>query len=251
VSVTSQELVERFGSLRAADVAALDAAAGAAGVDTLQLMELAGLQVARGVWRRLGERPGRVAVVAGRGNNGGDGLVAARHLDAWGCAVTCAVVAETDERVRGAAARQLVAVRGIGLDVAVSVDTGALVARLRGADVAVDALLGTGLRDAPRGADARAIDALAAGAAFVVSVDVPSGLDATTGAAAGACVLAGATVTLTAMKAGLWTTAGRRRAGEILVGDIGMPAAAWRSAKLRAPSEVVGGALVPVPEATH
>ena len=243
------DLVARFGSLSAADVAALDAAAAAAGVDTLQLMEVAGLQVARGVWRTLGRRPGRVTVIAGRGNNGGDGLVAARHLDAWGCAVSCVVLAGDGGAVRGAAGRQLAAARGIGVAVAVTDDMNVVAATLRAADVAVDALLGTGLRGAPRVADGAAIELLGGGGAGVVSVDVPSGLDATTGGAAGACVRAAVTVTLTAMKAGLWTPAGRERAGELLVGDIGMPAAAWRSVGLRAPSAVVGGELLPVPDA--
>jgi hydroxyethylthiazole kinase-like uncharacterized protein yjeF len=248
--LNSTELANRFGSLTAADVAALDAAAVAAGVDVVQLMEVAGFQVARGAWLRLGERPGRIVVAAGHGNNGGDGLAAARHLDAWGCEVVCLVVTDDESRVRGAAATQLAALRGIGVSVTAIIDMNEVHARIKGADLAIDALLGTGLRDAPRGPDAEAIEALNAGAAAVLAIDVPSGLDATTGAAPGVCVRAALTVTLTAMKAGLWTPRGREQAGDILVGDIGMPSAAWRGAGLERPVAVVGGMLLPVPATT-
>ena len=78
-----------LGELTSEDVARLDAAAAECGVSTLQLMEIAGWQVARCAWRHLG-RPSGVGVVAGYGNNGGDGLVAARHLATWGCAVRAA-----------------------------------------------------------------------------------------------------------------------------------------------------------------
>jgi ADP-dependent NAD(P)H-hydrate dehydratase / NAD(P)H-hydrate epimerase len=177
--------------------------------------------------------------------------VAARHLDAWGCAVTCVVVAAEESRVRGAAAVQLAACRGIGVDVAVTADADAVRRAAREAALCVDALLGTGLRDAPRGEDAAAIDALNGSGRAVLAVDVPSGLDASDGGAPGACVRAAATVTLTAMKAGLWTPAGRELAGDLLVADIGMPAAAWRAAGLRRPRDVVGGALLPVPATTR
>ena len=244
------DLVARFGSLTAEELGRLDAAAVAAGVDVLQLMEVAGLQVARAAWAALGDKPRAVLVVAGRGNNGGDGLVAARHLDAWGCAVACLVVAGDDAEVRGAAAAQLAGLRGLGLDVAVTTDINTLRARAREAALLVDALLGTGLRDAPRERDAPAIDVLNGGGVPVLAVDVPSGLDATDGTAPGACVRAAGTVTLTAMKAGLWTPRGRAQAGDVLVADIGMPAAAWRRAGLTRPRDVVAGMLLPVPATT-
>src|SRR5438105_10581902 len=78
VTAASNDLRARFGSLRSEDVAALDRAAQEIGISTLQLMEIAGWQVARCAWHMVNERPATIAVVAGRGNNGGDGLVAAR-----------------------------------------------------------------------------------------------------------------------------------------------------------------------------
>ena len=246
MSEAPAELVERFGALTAEELGRLDTAAVAAGVDVLQLMEIAGFQVARAAWTAIGEKSGAVNVVAGRGNNGGDGMVAARHLDAWGCTVTCIVIAEEAADVRGAAATQLAGLRGIDVDVAVTTDINVVRARARESALVIDGLLGTGLHDAPRERDAAAIDALNGSGIPVLAIDVPSGLDATDGRTPGACVRAAGTVTLTAMKAGLWTARGREQAGDVLVADIGMPAAAWRDAGLERPRDVVAGALLPV-----
>jgi NAD(P)H-hydrate epimerase len=236
--MSAASLERRYGALPADRLAALDAAAVATGVDILMLMEVAGWQVARCAWRMLGRRPARVLVAAGRGNNGGDGLVAARHLRAWGCAVE-AVVAGEEARLRAA--------RGAGVTVTAAGDASArLSATAAAADLCVDALLGTGLRSAPRPPDAGAITALEG--ARVLSVDVPSGLDASTGEAHDPCVRAEVTCTLTAVKSGLWTDAGRARAGRVVVADIGMPATAWTACGLRPPTAVRGGALLTVPQ---
>ena len=234
--------VAGYGSLSAADVAALDAAAVASGVSVLQLMEIAGWQVARSVWRMLRFASAPVVVVAGRGNNGGDGLVAARHLSAWGCTVHAVVIAESPSELRDIVATQLTAAENSGVHTTFATDARAVGEALRGATVVVDALLGTGLRGAPRVHDAAAIVAI--DNARVLAVDVPSGIDATTGEAHQPAVRAAATCTLTAMKRGLWTATGRAHAGAITVADIGMPAAAWRAAGLQAPRLVRGGDLL-------
>jgi ADP-dependent NAD(P)H-hydrate dehydratase / NAD(P)H-hydrate epimerase len=245
--MSAASLERRYGALAADRLAALDAAAVAAGVDILMLMEVAGWQVARCAWRMLGRRPARVLVAAGRGNNGGDGLVTARHLRAWGCAVE-AVVAGDEARLRDVVVEQLRAARGAGVTVTAAGDaTARLSATAAAADLCVDALLGTGLRSAPRPPDAGAITALEG--ARVLSVDVPSGLDASTGEAHDPCVRAEVTCTLTAVKSGLWTGAGRARAGRVVVADIGMPATAWSGCGLRPPTAVRGGALLTVPQA--
>ncbi len=234
----------RYGALPPDRLAALDAAAVDAGVDIVMLMEVAGWQVARCAWRLLGRRPASVLVVAGRGNNGGDGLVAARHLRAWGCAVE-AVVAGEEGRLRGAVVDQLRAARGAGVTVTAGEDTSRIAATAAAAGLCVDALLGTGLRSAPRHPEAGAIAALEN--ARVLSVDVPSGLDAGTGEAHDPCVRAEVTCTLTAVKTGLWTRSGRAHAGRVVVADIGMPATAWSACGLRPPTAVRGGALLIVP----
>jgi ADP-dependent NAD(P)H-hydrate dehydratase / NAD(P)H-hydrate epimerase len=237
-------LEERYGALPPERIAALDAAAVDAGVAIVMLMEVAGWQVARCAWRMLGRRPSPVLVLAGRGNNGGDGLVAARHLGAWGCAVE-AVVMGDEGRLRGAVVEQLAAARGAGVAVTVGESTAGLAGGAARAALCIDALLGTGLRSAPREPDAGAIAALEG--ARVLSVDVPSGLDAGSGRAHDPCVRAEVTCTLTAVKSGLWTAEGRQRAGRVVVADIGMPLTAWKACGLRPPSAVRAGALLTVP----
>jgi NAD(P)H-hydrate epimerase len=243
------ELRRRYGDLAAADVAGLDAAAVRSGVSVVQLMEMAGWQVARCAWRLLHRRPARLAVVVGRGNNGGDGAVAARHLSAWGCQVVL-VLAGDEAAARGPLAGHLVSARACGVRVEAAGDDPARATRLArdalpGAALVLDAVLGTGLRGTPRDLDAAAISAMAG--ARVLSIDVPSGLDATTGQPFVPCVRAAATCTLAAMKRGLWQPQGRARAGTLYVADIGMPPPAWREAGLAAPTSLRGGALLRVP----
>ncbi|HEY2325924.1 MAG TPA: NAD(P)H-hydrate dehydratase [Gaiellaceae bacterium] len=150
-----------------------------------ELMERAGAAVADLVLRRF---PGRVTVVCGGGNNGGDGKVCARVLQAAG--------------------RDVTVVDGLG-------DLGE-------PDVIVDALLGIGLRDAAREDAARMIDLINASGRPVVAVDVPSGVNASTGEIAGVAVRATVTVTFGAAKVGLAIAPGRFHAGSVHVAPIGL-----------------------------
>jgi ADP-dependent NAD(P)H-hydrate dehydratase / NAD(P)H-hydrate epimerase len=243
------DVTEAFGDLTSERVAALDAAALECGVTTLQLMEIAGWQVARCAWRHIGARPAAITVVAGHGNNGGDGLVAARHLAGWGCAVQVMVVAD-ESRVGGLVLDHITSARRCGVTVRIGTDVAAVRADLEGAVLVVDAILGTGLQRAPRELQANAIRALNAGERPVLSVDVPSGLDATTGEAFDPCVRATLTCTLTAMKRGLQRGDAAAYAGELWVADIGMPATAWERAGLSRPPGVSGGELVHISSAS-
>jgi ADP-dependent NAD(P)H-hydrate dehydratase / NAD(P)H-hydrate epimerase len=150
-----------------------------------ELMERAGTAVAEVVLR---EFPGRATVVCGKGNNGGDGRVCARVLRAAG--------------------REVTVVDGVG--------------DLGGCDVLVDALLGIGLREAPREDAARMIELMNATERPIVAVDVPSGVNASTGEVPGAAVRATATVTFGAAKVGLAVAPGRLRAGVVHVAPIGL-----------------------------
>jgi NAD(P)H-hydrate epimerase len=150
-----------------------------------ELMERAGTAVAELV---LEQFPGNVAVVCGRGNNGGDGRVCARVLGERGRAVTV--------------------VEGFG--------------ELGEPDVIVDALLGIGLKDAPREDVARMIERINGSGKPVVAVDVPSGVVASTGEVPGAAVRAAATVTFGAAKLGLAVAPGRFHAGAVHVASIGL-----------------------------
>jgi hydroxyethylthiazole kinase-like uncharacterized protein yjeF len=233
---------DALGDLTSDDVARLDAAAVDCGVSTLQLMEVAGWQVARCAWEHL-RGAADVSVIAGYGNNGGDGLVAARHLSTWGCAVRVLVLGSS-ERVTGIVADHVLSARSCGVDVVVDAYPAAVHGVIANATLVIDAILGTGLRSAPREPQAEAIRLINEAVVPVLSVDVPSGLDASTGEAFDPTVGATLTCTLTAMKRGLRRRDGPHRAGDIWVADVGMPAVAWRQAGLAQPGGVTGGELV-------
>jgi hydroxyethylthiazole kinase-like uncharacterized protein yjeF len=192
------------------------------GVPGELLMESAGRAVAEAVLRlRAGGAGGDVLLVCGTGNNGGDGLVAARHLALLGVPVRVAVVGDAGRMARDAAAnRDRLRRLGVGLE------SGRL--RTAGAGVIVDALFGTGLARAVEGAPAEAIRRILASrpAARVVSVDLPSGLDADTGQTHGVAIQADVTVTIALPKLGLALEPGRSLAGRIEVARIGIADAA-------------------------
>jgi NAD(P)H-hydrate epimerase len=182
------------------------------------LMESAGRAVAEvALAERARAGAGDVLVVCGGGNNGGDGLVAARHLAALGVPVRVALVADP-RRLAGAAAANLERARLAGLAVATAPP------RPAGAAVVVDALLGTGLARLVEGAPAAAIRRMRAARprARVVAVDLPSGLDADTGQVHGTAVEADVTVTIGLPKLGLALEPGRSLAGRVLVARIGI-----------------------------
>ncbi|HUB73170.1 MAG TPA: NAD(P)H-hydrate dehydratase [Solirubrobacteraceae bacterium] len=187
------------------------------GVASLDLMERAGAGVARVLEREAPDGP--VTVLCGKGNNGGDGLVVARLLREHGRPVTVVCVAPPQE-LRGDARVNLERLPGAA---PVQLE-GATPGEALGAPAAVlDALLGTGFSGEPHGAVAEAIEAANASDAPVVSVDVPSGVDASTGVVRGTAVRATATVTFHAGKPGLWIRPGKAHAGEVHTLDIGIP----------------------------
>jgi NAD(P)H-hydrate epimerase len=182
------------------------------GVPGMELMEHAGAAVAREV---AALRPdGPIAIVCGKGNNGGDGFVAGRLLRESGREVRVLLAGDADG-LRGDAGEAL---RRLG-----EPPEPFAPAALDGAAVAVDALLGTGSSGAPRGVVAEAIEALGRAGGPIVAVDVPSGVDASTGEVAEPAVRADLTVTFHAAKPGLWITPGKEHAGEVRVADIGIP----------------------------
>lgn len=182
------------------------------GIPSLDLMERAGEGLARIVAETVPEGP--VVVVCGPGNNGGDGFVAARLLHDDGRDVTVLAVVDADAYSGDALANLK------RLPVPLQPFDPAAVA---GAAVAVDALLGTGVKGAPRPPADAAVMALNALDAPVVAADVPSGVDASTGEVAGDAVRAVATATFAAAKPGLWVHPGKAHAGRVEVIDIGIP----------------------------
>ena len=211
--------------LTPAEAAALDRRTQAAGTPPALLMERAGAAVARACLDLLGGAYGRRAVVVcGRGNNGGDGLVAARHLAARG-RPRRRLLAPADD-LRGDAAANLERVHAeTGVHVR-PFEPAALARELERADVAVDAIFGTGFRGAPEDEWAAAIDGVNTAAAPVVAVDIPSGVDGATGAVPGAAIRADLTVTFGAAKLGSVLLPGAELAGDMRVVDIGFDEAA-------------------------
>lgn len=203
-----------------------------AAIPGLILMENAGRAVFGQALRMLGEPEGRrVLVLCGKGNNGGDGLVAARHLCHHGAEVRVLVTASPEE-IKGDAAANLAMARAEeampGSRLVVRFLSGTdwedlLAQELAAADLVVDALLGTGIQGGARGPVARVIEMVNRAGRPVLSVDVPSGLDADTGAVNGPCVRARVTVTLGLPKVGLLVYPGAEYAGSVVVADIGIP----------------------------
>ncbi len=187
------------------------------GVPSLDLMERAGLGVARIVEQIAPDGP--VAVLCGKGNNGGDGFVVARLLRQAGRTVSV-ICTTTPEELSGDAAINLRCLPG---EPPLLFGESPAREEIMRAHMIVNALLGTGSTGSPHGAVAQAIEFANTAAAPVVSVDVPSGVDASTGAVAGDAVHAHVTVTFHAAKPGLWINPGKRRAGQARVIDIGIP----------------------------
>jgi ADP-dependent NAD(P)H-hydrate dehydratase / NAD(P)H-hydrate epimerase len=191
-------------------------AIGELGIPGIELMEHAGT----GLADLVGELApaGRVAVVCGKGNNGGDGLVTARVLRDRGREVSVLLLG-TAEELRGDAKANLERLPG-------AAPAPFAAGELAGAAAIVDAILGTGFSGEPREPAAGAIEAIntAGGTgAVVIACDVPSGVDASTGEVSGAVVVARATATFHAAKPGLWIAPGKEHAGEVRIIDIGIP----------------------------
>jgi NAD(P)H-hydrate epimerase len=182
------------------------------GIPSLDLMERAGAGLALLADRTVPRGP--VAVVCGKGNNGGDGFVAGRLLYELGRTVRVLRLAEQRE-YRGDAAENIRRLEGAHEPFAVDA--------LEGAALVVDAILGTGFDGEPRGPARDAIAAIAALDVPVVSADIASGVDASTGEAAGVSVRATATAAFAAAKPGHWIAPGKQQAGALEVVNIGIP----------------------------
>lgn len=206
------------------------------GLPLVAMMENAGRSLAR----TAHELPdGPVVVLAGGGGNGGGGLAAARHLHNHGVAVTV-VIDREPTTLDGATAIQWDILREGGVPTRTSGEPD--VADLMGsAAVTVDALVGYGLAGAPRGRTADLIGAVGDDAETVVSLDVPSGVEATSGDRPGGSVTPDLTLTLALPKTGL-----DDRVGDLLLADIGIPAVAYDHLDRAVPRVFDGEYRVPI-----
>ena len=208
-----------------AEMRALEERAVAAGVSLETLMENAGLAVAQEAWMQLGDVQDRpIVVLVGPGNNGGDGLVAARQLAEWGASLQCFAVSARDD-----AQWQRTVAAGVPcrtMDEAGGLD--ALRRAIAEAALAIDALLGTGRARPIEGDLAEMLRALGAARELtrqpkLIAVDLPSGLDADSGRVDPLTVAADETVALQYPKVGLYTQPGAALAGRVEPVDIGIP----------------------------
>ena len=191
-------------------------------------MENAGRGAAEAIEDSLAPDPvseATVAVVCGPGNNGGDGFVVARRLALHGADVRCFLTGAGD-RLRGDARANYDAWVGLGGEVVElpgDADLGPLEEALSECDLVVDALFGTGLDRAIEGRMRWVIRLINGADAYRVALDIPSGIDANTGAVLGIAVEADQTVTFAHLKQGLVTPTGADHSGDVTVVDIGVP----------------------------
>jgi ADP-dependent NAD(P)H-hydrate dehydratase / NAD(P)H-hydrate epimerase len=204
------------------------------GVASLELMERAGTGVAAEVERVAPDGP--IAVVCGKGNRGGGGVVVVflwrERSREVGVLCTC-----DPSELAGDARANLERLPG---DAPLQLADGLSAGVLDATAVILDAVLGTGFEGVAHGAAADAIEAMERTHAPVVSVDAPSGVDASSGAVAGPAVHASLTVTLHAPKLGLWIAPGKQHVGELRTLDIGIP----RGAPIQSAAGLIGSAVL-------
>ncbi len=193
------------------------------GIPSIVLMENAGRLVAESVKRRWKRKKDRVVVICGPGNNAGDGFVTARHLYLSG--IPCRVYCLSDPRKFKEDSRiNFSLLKKSQCPVALIRKVDAKVLRQwRQAALIVDAIFGIGLNREVASPFKEAIEAINICRGRVFAVDIPSGLNATTGDIFGSCIKADETITFVTVKRGFCLSQGKERAGQIKVVDIGIP----------------------------
>ncbi len=193
-------------------------------VDVLMLMENAGRATAMLAMRMLqGTILGkRVACLVGGGNNGGDGMVAARHLANWGADVKV-IVGTTKDKMKDVPLGQLHILEKMGVPI-LSTDYA-----LRDYDLLIDSLIGYGLEGNPRDRVAMIIEGANSSGHPVLALDLPSGMNATTGEAYDPCIKATATLTLALPKTGFLSPSASPYVGDLYLADISIPRKVYQS----------------------
>ena len=198
------------------------------GMNGLVLMENAGSGVADllcGLIEQQGSGVRSVSIVCGKGNNGGDGFVIARHLDFRGISVKVLLLADPSELTEDAAANfTIIEKAGLSVEVFTApLDSARFDAALTGSAWLVDAILGTGASGEPKSPLAETIDRMNTSGISILAVDLPTGLDCDTGAAATHTIRAAHTCTFVAAKPGFSIDTSKRFVGQLHVLDIGVP----------------------------
>ena len=198
------------------------------GIDLLQMMENAGRNLARHAMDMLGSETSKASILiaAGAGGNGGGGLCCARHLHNRGCSVVILLDRDPD-LFQGVPKRQLHILETAGIK-PISLERGEEL--FQSAGLFIDALIGYSLRGAPRDVASRLIEGMCRSGNPVLSLDIPSGTDATTGEIPGQVVRPSRTLTLALPKTGLSETP-----GDLYLADIGLPPELFRNVGISFP----------------
>lgn len=193
------------------------------GIPQIALMENAGRAVAENIAKSTAKL--NVCIVAYKGNNGGDGFVAARHLVNSGRSVSVFLLCKPEE-ITGSAKVNFDILKNMKVPVYFG-KLSILEKLLKSSDIVVDSIFGVGLKDNVEGVFAKAIELInkyqAKSKYLVVSVDIPSGINATTGKIMKHAVVAGLTVTFAYPKTGLLKSQASKYVGRLVVADIGIP----------------------------
>jgi NAD(P)H-hydrate epimerase len=210
-------------------------------VDLLQMMENAGRSLAHlARWLLEGEIVDRpIVVLAGRGNNGGGGLAAARHLINWGAWVQI-VCTHPAADYAGIPARQLTTLQAMGAALAWAEDGW----ELPPCDLLLDAVIGYGLRGDPRGPARNLIQLANSNTAPILSLDTPSGVDTGSGRIFSPHVQAAATLTLALPKSGFRHAEAAAACGDLYLADLGVPAALYEQMGIDTPMLFARDSLV-------
>lgn len=211
-------------SVTTAQIQKLDQAAiGTYGIPSLILMENAGAAVAREAVRMIGASKKTVSIFCGMGNNAGDGFVAGRHLLNSDFLVKIFIIGNPKRLKADAAINYQIFVKN-GIPVReIKQLTPAVIRQIRRSTLCIDALFGVGLNRNIEPPFSEIITAINRYARRILAVDIPSGLDGTTGKIYGACVRADTTVTMTFPKGGFYRNSGPQHCGRVVVADIGIP----------------------------
>ncbi|MBE0521740.1 MAG: NAD(P)H-hydrate dehydratase [Candidatus Methanoperedenaceae archaeon] len=203
-------------------MAAIDENCEYLGIKSLQLMENAGAGVARLVKEK--KHGVKITIIAGKGNNGGDAFVTARHLS--GMDVTVLLIGRKEEIKTQEARHNWNALEKTSIPLYQVTDSTQLPSLLKNTGIIVDGIFGTGIKGKIKEPESTAIDLINASSAYIISVDVPSGFDPD-GGDFDSSVRADLTATFHKMKVGLLSNAAREYTGEIELIDIGIPPDAW------------------------
>ncbi len=200
------------------------------GIPSLLLMENAGRSVAEASLKMLKSRKkgNRVTLVSGKGNNGGDGLVAARHLINSGMLVSVFIIAESEKSLKGDPGINYGMLRKMKADIQFlkgeTWELEALEPAFRASDLIIDALFGTGLSHNLEDPYYSIVQSINESGRPILSIDIPSGLNGDTGTVMGIAVRADRTITLACFKSGLLKGKGPQYTGKVEIGYISIPA---------------------------